>query len=71
MPEAYVRKLHVRVDQHYYLDMLEEIYPKGYSISDFAIVFDVSYATAYRKMKGLVFQGKIEPRSDGLYYYVP
>lgn len=52
-----LRKPHVRVPQQMYLDFLRE--NGSHSLADLASIFDVSEATARRKLDGLIHQGKV------------
>lgn len=58
------RKPHIKVEQHYYLDYITEHGPQ--TAQDLAAIFDVSVTTAKFKLAGLVYQGKLVPRSDFL-----
>lgn len=52
------RKAHIKVEQHYYLDWVKDYGPTP--IETFMAAFDVSYTTAYHKLRGLVAQGKLK-----------
>lgn len=56
------RKAHVRVAQHYYLDMLIDCGPM--TLGDIAMTFNVHETTARHKLDGLISQGKVVRRTD-------
>jgi predicted transcriptional regulator len=62
------RKAHNQVEQHYYLDFIVEYGPM--TADDLAMTFDVHRITAWRKLEGLVHQGKLrkERREIGVVY---
>lgn len=59
-----MRKTYVRVPQSEYLNLLKTInrdgQPEWCCVEDIATYFDVSLATARRKLDGLVYQGFLE-----------
>jgi hypothetical protein len=62
--EPRARKPHVLVPQDRYLEVLREVGGSAL-LNDIARFFDVSQATARRKLDGLVMQGKVRVAGEG------